>query len=215
MQKELNEAGNTSNECPDSPELDSSEFPMPKEVGDDYYNELEDKINEINEKYAGLLSEADVTRQKTLAEAEGVKQEEQSAFDIAYRKSEIAKDLLDAQTLNKKSQHYRNYKQELRNAVPKNQSHTKNKCGEDVPKEKIAVINENLNRNLTAEDVEYGKKLKDINKTLAEADKKNSLAKMNYASDVCIANAQRRLDISAARVMKREDISKALADVNK
>jgi len=140
-----------------------------------------------------------------LADAEGIKQEAQSAFDTANKKFEIAKKLLDVQTKNNKSKHFRDYYQALRDAVKNNsQAH---KCAEDlVPEDKKAIAIAKLNNSLALEEVEYRKELKKLTQALAEADNKNKLAINIFDSDVCIANAQEMFDISAAEVTWREDI---------
>jgi hypothetical protein len=202
---------------PNSPELDTSKFPKPMELSDEYYKTHlpEDKIKAIDEKKEGLLSEANLTKETTLAGAEVIKQEVQSAFDIAKKKFETDKKLLDAQTINKKSQHFRNYHQELRDALPKNLGLTQKKDVEElVPDDKKAIIIANLNKNLANEEVEYRKKFKDYSKALAEAENKLKLAMDDYDADLCIANAQEACDSCSAEIAWRQDISTALAEIN-
>lgn len=194
-------------QCPTPP---AGKFEMPEQVKDDYYKKINlsnKKINEIEDKKEGLLATAQLKMKDTNRDSELIKQKSLSDFEDARKDFEINEEKLNDKTENNKSQHFRDYNQELRDAEPNSNTPT--------PDDKKAILIAKLKKNLALEDLEYQKKYKELRTTLAEAENKKKLAIEIYEADLCIAKSQEIFDACEIELTWRTEISTALADINK
>lgn len=211
-----NQAAETIDVCkekyPPSPELDPKEFPQPKEPDDKYFEKLpKDKLQAISEKKEGLKITANETMQIALAAAEDEKQLAQSAYKFAQKKFETAKNLLVIQSKNRKKQYWRDYRQSLRDSLPKNQSITQlDDIEKHVFDDKKAIFIAKLNKDLASEELEYRKKYQQFYDELAAAENSWKLATNTYDAATCSAKAQEFIDLYDADVIWRQDLSDAL-----
>ena len=191
-------------ECQTPPDPEGITFPNIDSTGD-YFSELdEDKKAEFIDRKNDSIAVANLKKDTAKTNAEVAKQEGQSAFAIATKKKENDKHTLNLSIKTNKGKHFRSFSQELREA--------KSNKTNAVAKDKEAILLAKLWKNLASEDLEYQKKLKEINLAFAEAESKNKLADENYKAELCLAEAQEKIDLYEAEILRRTDISQALAE---
>jgi hypothetical protein len=205
--------------CPSSPSPEG--YKLPEDPGKDYYNKIpSDKLEPIiaakNKKYNDALE----AKAQSLATADEVNQTAKGAYDVAQKKWNSAKNFLDLQIKNKKVQIREEYRQCLREAVPKNCNFPAGKnvdIEEDdrIPPEKKAICIAQLKQKLANEEVKYLTDLQKINEQWFVAVDTWESAQKKYNSAVCMADSVEKQAKCAANVEFYNAISKALEDICK
>lgn len=199
--------------CPKSPVPDKFEIPpMPEDYYDKVPKEQLELINGIKTKELNAASEKKEDETAVAADAY------QTAMDVhakAVRDKDIAIKSLETKSKNKKIELLRVFKEKLIGLLPKGCAITgkdTDKEGpsieERVPSDKLATNIAELNKLLADEDIDYQKKLKDINLKYADAKIALEKAEITFNSAICEAILTEVLASKQADVVWRASVSK-------
>ena len=205
--------GAVQSKYPESPSPES--FHEPTFPNDEYFKCLptdkKETLEGINQE---KIAEACEKEAEAKATAENDKRAAESAYKIAEEDLASAKKLLDLRDKNKKEKIQREYKQCLRESLPKDHSSDK-PIEEDpqVPLRKKAVCIAQLKQKLAVAELEYINEHLSSLEEWAVAENNWRLAKNKYEAANSRAEKEKQLSISIADVEWRQGISAALAEI--
>lgn len=200
-------------ECPKFPE--PNKFITPS-MPEGYYDKVPDEQLElINGKKTKALNAASEKKEEETAAADDAHQTAIDAHAKAVREKDNAINSLKTKSKNKKTELLRAFKEKLIGLLPKGcavAGKDKDKEGpsieERVPPDKLATNIAELNKLLADEDIDYLKKLKEINLKYADAENLWKKAEITYESAICEAILNEDLASKQADVVFRTDLSR-------
>lgn len=201
---------------PDPCPWDQVGFPTP----DDYYKHVStDQLEMLKaEKIKAMNAAAKMTEAKNQADNAWLAAKADNDAEKAKYSSDEA--LINLKSVNKKTEIYQNYRNKLRESLPKCTALPSNKPvdiedDERVPPEDKAICVAEFKKAMADEELDYRNKLKTLKEKKKDADNKWAKAKLIYKSSICIAKAMEEQAKSAAEIDWRKKLAVAVKQLCK
>lgn len=198
-------------ECPPSPLPDGDVIKLP-EMPKDYYSKVPaEQIQQIDGIRTKEKNTAAEKKEDEIAAATEAYNTAQDVFSKAIREKDSAIKSLDIKSKNKKTEYWRVYNECLIKSLPKGCPGTgteQTTLEQRVPPDKLAICMAELKKSIADEDLDYYKKLKEIEVKFADAECLLKKAEVIYKSAICEAKLTKEQADKQAEVTWHTSLSR-------